>query len=121
MSQRVFLDAVRELREGATLHELGEQLVKLVQAVRDTGRPGSLKLELKVKPASKGSTVTVLALEDVITVKQPAAERGSTILYAGADNSLTRRDPRQPELPAMSVVPIRTAADAIPPQEATKS
>lgn len=107
----VFMTTLKDLRQGLALDDLGDQLVSLVAHVRSTGRPGKLLLALTVKPASKGNT-DVLAIEDAVTVKLPKAETGSTILYATSDNTLSRKDPKQPELSGLREVPIIRAAVA---------
>lgn len=92
-----FLGTLKEIRQGQSLHELSEHLASLVEAVRATGRKGSLSYTLTVKPASKGETVTLM-VEDAVTVKRPNPERGTTVFFAATDNTLQRNDPRQPEL-----------------------
>lgn len=121
---RLFLNTVAELREGASVDELGESLQKLVAAVRASGRKGTLTYKIEIKPAAKGSS-NALNIEDVITIKEPQAERGSTFLFAAEDNTLSRRDPRQPELTGLrpvtthpSVSRDATSAAAAPAPEA---
>ncbi len=102
-----FIETLGELRKGTTLEELSTKLTVVVQAVRDTGKPGSLSFTLKVKPASKGDT-GVLMLEDSITTKVPQLERGATVFFATKDNSLSTRDERQLELEGLRVVEMET-------------
>lgn len=92
-----FLGTLKEIRQGQSLHELSEHLAVLVEAVRATGRKGSLTYTLTIKPASKGETVTLM-VEDAVSVKRPNPERGTTVFFATNDNGLQRNDPRQPEL-----------------------
>ncbi len=101
-----FMTTMRELRAGGALEDLGVQLTALVAAVRETGRKGELHLKLTIKPAGKGN-VDVLTVEDAVSIKRPLAEHGATILYADTDNTLTRRDPRQPELTNLRVLAER--------------
>ena len=102
-----FLDTIKEIRRGETLTELDDELVGLVAQVRMTGRPGKLTYTVLIKPASKGNVDTLL-IEDAITIKTPKSERGSTILFATASNTLQRQDPRQPELSGLrDVVSMR--------------
>lgn len=109
---RQFLDTLRDIRQGAVIDELGEELAELVQAVRETGRRGELTFTLTVRPASKGN-VDVLALEDSVKVKRPKPERGTSIVYAQPDGSLSRRDPRQPEMTGLRTVTSMPAKEGI--------
>lgn len=102
-----FIRTAQEIRNGAFLDEVSGELGLLVAAVRDAARPGKLVITLAIKPASKGE-VTALVIDDTITVKMPRQERGSTILFATAKNTLQRNDPRQPELAGLrEVTPLR--------------
>jgi len=85
---------------GNTHDELSVALQDLVAAVTKHGKAGSLTLKLTVKPAAKGME-HVLSVMDQITVKAPAGERAERIFYSDEHGNLTRRDPRQPELPGM--------------------
>jgi hypothetical protein len=97
---RLFVNTVAEIREGASMADLDAALTELVAQIRESGRGGKLIYTLEIRPASKGD-VKVLAIQDRVTVKAPNAERGTTFMYPSDDNSLSRRDPRQPELPAL--------------------
>lgn len=97
MGSKAFLDAIKDVREGESVVELGEALEQIVERVRETGRPGKLTYVLTVKPASKGDT-HVLMVNDAITTKLPVLERSTTVFYATPEQGLSRRDPRQPEL-----------------------
>jgi len=87
---------LREMRHGRSLAELSEELARLVAAVRDTGKAGSLTYKLTVKPASAGESITV-QLEDEVVPKVPKPARGVSIFFANDDNQLQRTDPRQRE------------------------
>jgi hypothetical protein len=114
MVDRAFTDALKDIRNGASVVELGETLTGLVERVRATGKAGTLTYTLKVKPASKGDT-DVLLLEDDIKVKLPVDTRGGTIYYADDNQQLTRKDPRQPSLPN-----LREVAQHTPKKDALK-
>jgi isopentenyl phosphate kinase len=85
------------------VNEASDQLNDLVTAVRDTGRAGSMTITIDVKPQSKGD-VSVLSIGDKITTKMPKVEHGETIMFASADGTLTRNDPRQIEMAGLKVV-----------------
>lgn len=112
-AQKRFTDTLLDIRDGDVVHELTEQLRDIVQRVRETGRPGSLTLTIKVKNVSKGAG-GALMLEDDIKVKLPVAEKGTTLLFATEDGQLQRNDPRQPrlaELDRPNVTPMPTVAE----------
>lgn len=107
---------LREMRHGRSLAELSEELARLVAAVRDTGKAGSLTYQLTVKPASAGDIITV-QLEDKVTPKIPQPPRGSSIFFANEENKLQRTDPRQREFDIREVP--KTTATAEPLTAAT--
>ena len=45
-----FIETLRGLRDGKTLTELEEAMNELVEAVRDTGRKGSVTLKIDLTP-----------------------------------------------------------------------
>ena len=94
---RPFLETLRELRNGATLDDLSEQMAALVAAVRDSNKSGSLTLKISIKPATRNDATTVL-IDDEVVVKMPKAERSATIMFTTEDNSLSRDNPRQQKL-----------------------
>ena len=104
----MFQETILQMNNGATLGELSEALNKVVANVRATGKAGSITLTLKVAPASKGST-DVLVVESQVKTKLPEPDRGVTIFFATADNTLVRNDPRQQQLPLRVVDIDRTA------------
>lgn len=71
--------------------ELAEELTKLIQAVKDTGKSGSLTVKFMVKLVDPSGTAVVV--NDTITAKSPERDREGSIAYIDASNNLTRRDP----------------------------
>lgn len=71
--------------------ELAEELKRLVGAVRDTGKAGSLTLTISIKPVD-GST-EVVAVHDVIKVNKPEHTRLGSLAYPDNENNLKRTDP----------------------------
>jgi len=105
---------LRELRKGAAITELSEKLAALLQAVRDTGRPGQLVHKIVVSPASAGDVLT-LTFKDKVDTKLPERPLPATIFYLNDDNTVQRTDPRQKEF-EISEVPAPQA----PPQTAER-
>lgn len=71
--------------------EMAEELKKLVGAVRDTGKAGSLTLTIKVAPVD-GST-DVVAVHDVVKANRPEHTRLPSLAYPDRENNLKRTDP----------------------------
>lgn len=99
---RPFINTLAEVRAGGAVDDLDASLADVVQAVRNTGKTGELTLKLTIKPASKGDIFTLFVDADIKT-KLPRLDNGSTVFFADKDNSLTRRDPRQGEIPLRAV------------------
>ena len=90
----------------STFAELGLS-AKVLAAVRESGKAGSITFTVSVKPASKGVT-NVVMVESQIKTKLPEPDRGMTVFYLTEDNRLVRNDPRQQQLP-LRVVEIEQA------------
>jgi hypothetical protein len=71
--------------------ELSDEMRRLVGAVKDTGKAGSLTLTITLKPVD-GST-DVLGVHDQIKVKMPEHTRLGSLAYPDRDNNLSRSDP----------------------------
>lgn len=97
---RPFADVLVTLNRGRTHAELSEQLQRLVEAVEDTGRAGSITLQVKV---SKSKAAGMLELLDTVKVTLPKHDRAVSLFFADDDHNLVREDPRQPPLPLRDV------------------
>ena len=110
MAARLFMDTVRDLRNGGLINDLEDELKRLVQAVTSTGKRGELKLTLGLQPATKGH-VDVLMLDDKVDLKLPKTGKPAAFVFPTADGGLSRKDPRQPELNGLREVPPVELAD----------
>lgn len=99
MPIRPAIDTLREMREGRFLEELDSEFNDLVRQVRHTNKAGKLTIEIDVKPVNGDATSVTLA--DKITVKAPRI-RQATLFFTTPDANLSRRDPRQPDLPNLT-------------------
>jgi hypothetical protein len=97
-----FISTLNELRSGRGVNELSERLAELVGAVKETGKAGTLTLQLKIAPAIAGD-VSQLFVSDVIKLAVPQPMRSATLFYPSEENTLLRRDPNQRELELRSV------------------
>lgn len=71
--------------------ELAEGLTKLIEAVKTTGKAGSLTVKFDVKLVDGGGTAVLI--NDRIGIKLPEKVRDGSIAYIGRDNRLQRTDP----------------------------
>jgi len=104
MGIRPFTDVLRDMRFGETIEELGIEFNKLVQAVEDTGRGGEMTLSIKLKPSTAGA----IELTDVVKVKLPPPQKGTSLFFATPEGNLVRNDPRQKEIPGLKEVSANT-------------
>jgi hypothetical protein len=91
-----FIGVLEKLRNGDAVFELSQELEKVVAAVGETGKKGSLTLELNLEP-QKGDSVTLCLLDNIKT-KIPKKSKGGSIFFRTDKNMLQREDPRQMRL-----------------------
>lgn len=115
--QDLFLDTVRQLRNGKTQTELSEGVNELVQACRDTGKTGELVLKIKINPDKGGNGQYFLS--DEVTIKKPKYERSKTLMFGTPEGNLQRTDPNQHELPLRSVTTETAAVKTVTEQQQT--
>lgn len=96
---RALTDVIGDLNRGRTFHELNQELAKVVEAVKATGKGGSLTFSLKIAP----NGVDSVELSADIKTKIPVPSQTKTLMFISADNSLVRSDPRQKDLPLREV------------------
>lgn len=106
---RPFADVLRDLRKGLTHDELSEQLADVVAAVEEHRKKGKVVLTIEVEPYK--DTTEALAVRDSIKVTIPEPDRDATLMFADRGR-ITRHNPRQGELPGLSVVDGPPAADS---------
>ena len=101
---RPFIDTLRDIEAGGLLDELSETQHSLIDAIRLTGKGGELTIKLAYKPDGNGQ----MTIKADIKAKEPALSRGTSLFFLTPEGNLTRRDPRQQDLP------LRTANDDKP-------
>lgn len=92
--------------------ELGRELSKLIDAVVETGKAGSLTYRIDVKMVDSGGTAVVVG--DRITSKRPEKNRPTSMAYIGTGNRLQRSDPNS--MPLFDDEDLRTADGAADPR-----
>lgn len=98
---RPFAAFLHDQRGGVLHSELSEALAEISQAVMEHNKGGKLTLEITVKPA--GTAEHTLFVGDKITSKIPEADKPTSMFFADEQGNLSRRDPRQAELPLREV------------------
>lgn len=106
-----FAATLQEIAAGSFHTRLGEQLQDLVTAVTDTGKKGTLTVQLTVAPIKPGNT-TNLVVTGTVAVKAPKSDDDSpsSVFFHDADGNLTRNDPNQPMLPLRALESGKAAA-----------
>lgn len=105
----------------ATLHEIGNgkftarlaaQVAEVTQAVRETGKKGSITIKLEIEPVKKNSS-GALNVSGSSVAKAPEGSDATTssIFFADDHGNLTKDDPRQQQLPLVGL-PGQKAANA---------
>jgi hypothetical protein len=94
-----FCETLRQVRNGALETEMNDALQELVHEVERTGKKGSLTLTIEVQPAGEGKQF----VNGATKAKLPSPTNQATLFYVKENGDLTRRDPRQPELPSLSI------------------
>lgn len=101
---RPFTDVLGELENGYLLKEITAKVYEIVRAVRETRKPGSLKLAIKITPTGRGS----VELDAKIDGAVPEHDRPTTTFFMSPDGTLLRNDPNQPRLPLREVMDDNT-------------
>lgn len=105
---RPFADVLQEINGGRAAGAASQQLHDLIAAVRETGKGGSITLQIGVKPAAKGNGSTVLVAA-VVKAKTPQPEVAASVFFVTDDDNLSRENPEQPQLPLRAAEPTRPA------------
>lgn len=92
-----FVEWLSMHKKGEVDSELTHELRTLIEAVQDTGKPGTVTLKLKV---SRKSDNQVTVIED-IKVDTPQHSRSEAIYFLDQHLNLQRTDPRQGVLTPM--------------------
>lgn len=97
MDNTPFSQQIQHLNKGCADDELTERLAEVVKAVRDTGKMGTITLQLKIKPLN-GKDDDALTVEPIIKHTIPEIPQKASVLWSTGDGDLLRQDPDQQEL-----------------------
>lgn len=96
---RAFTHYLIELEDGVFHQDLSHAMRDLLQAIQDTGKGGTLTLNLKLRPAADGTITS----ESDFKVTAPKGKRRQTLHFVTPELNLVRSNPRQPDLPLRQV------------------
>lgn len=91
-----FAAVLQEHRDGVLHAELSEKLAELVRAVAEEDKSGTLTLGLRVGPGPMPGSIVI---SPTVTSKVPTPPLDAALFFHDDSGNLSRRDPRQPELP----------------------
>jgi hypothetical protein len=92
-----FIEALEKVDDGLFLNEIGDKLAAVVTACLARGKKGGIQISLGLKPGSKGRLEMVARVDSAL----PKSDNYGASFYGTEDGHLSRRDPRQPELPGL--------------------
>jgi hypothetical protein len=110
MARRPFADTLRDLRGGAVLDELAEQMQHVVDAVSTTQAAGKLTLTITVKP-QPGTDAFLVA--DEIKATLPRQKSKGSLLFPTPEGNLQRLNPNQRELPGMTLATANETKEVV--------
>lgn len=105
-----FADFLAEHNNGVGHRAAGEALQRLVAAVLDTGKKGSLTVKVSVATMD-GADNTLVTLVEVKETLPTAAPRPA-VFYADDEGNLTRSDPNQLQFDGLKEVEAPVVKDA---------
>lgn len=88
---RPFADVLSEVNRGVIADEAATELAKLVSAVQQTGKKGTLKVLIEVAPV-KGND-TIVQVSGAVDVRAPRPASPTSFFYPDDDGNLSRNDP----------------------------
>jgi hypothetical protein len=101
---------LHEQRNGSLHAELGEHLADITARVVELQKGGSVTLTVKIAPTGEGQNSVFIT--DEVKAKPPEPPRPKALFFSDSKGNLSRRDPRQAELPLKDV-----SADPPTPRE----
>lgn len=98
---RNFTDTLNDLQGGMIALDLNNQLSELVREVDSTGKAGSLTLKIVVSRTK--SIKDAMSVQATVSSKLPKADNNGTLMFPTPEGSLSRKHPRQDDLPGLSL------------------
>jgi len=91
---RPIVDTLRHLEGGTFLDEVSEAMAKVVLAVSESGKAGSVTMKIDVRRATAGA----MAVRGTFTTKCPSEPPVEALLFATPEGNLLTEDPSQRKL-----------------------
>lgn len=88
-----------DIARGKVLGEADDRLAQLISAIREHGGAGSLQITLKIRAISDGT----VQVEGASAVKLPTFVQPASIFFTTEENTLSRSNPSQGELPLRAI------------------
>jgi hypothetical protein len=92
----MIINILQQIRSGALIEDLSEELREIVAGVHETGKAGTLTLVIDVTPVKK--MPGTVAIGGDIKAKVPKADKKPALFFSDEDGGLHRSDPRQREI-----------------------
>lgn len=90
------------MNKGALNNELTDVMADVVKAVRETGKQGTITLQLKVSMLNRRDE-DVVKITPNVKSSVPELDRAETIMWSTADGDLLRNDPVQQDINLISI------------------
>lgn len=90
---------------GRTHEEIGSELHTLIEAVRETGKKGSLAVVITIDPPAAGMDGGPLSIGIDSVLKAPKPTSPRSIYFIDAEGNPTRNDPRQLSFDSLRTLP----------------
>lgn len=104
-----FSQQIAYMNQGCTDADLAERLAEVVKAVVETGKQGTISLQLKVS-VQKTKAGEQIKLTPIVSSKKPEMPIGDTIMFPTYDGDLLREDPNQRSLDLKAVQPEQASS-----------
>ena len=98
------LDLFKAMRNGQALDDLDAKLIQATEACVKTGKKSTLDIKLVIELSESGE-VPQITIGEVTKLKLPEAPKPATLMFISKEGKLTRRDPRQVEIPGIAALP----------------
>lgn len=116
---RPFADFLAEHNKGQGHRQAGEAMQRLVAAVQDTGKKGSVTVKVDVAQMKDDDTLLITTV--TVVEKIPVPSPKPAVFYADDDGNLVRTDPRQMTFETLREVPAPVMKDVPAAPVATAS
>lgn len=97
-----------DLNDGSTHAALTGDLAELLQAVKNTGKTGSMTLKIKIVPANRNGDVDKITVVADRKLELPKPEQPSDFFWLTDDAEPSRLHPRQHSLDLRDAAPTPT-------------